>query len=48
VDGSPNVTVLAPSPTVPSVPSAGPQQRLDYAEGPSLLTARPSAKVAMS
>jgi hypothetical protein len=47
VDGSPNVTVLAPSPTVHSVPSAGPRQRLNYAEGPNLPTARSSAKVAV-
>jgi hypothetical protein len=47
VDGSPNVTVLAPSLTVPSLSSAAPRQRLDYAEGPILLTARPSAKVTM-
>jgi hypothetical protein len=48
VDGSPNVTALAPSLTVHYVPRAGSRQRLDYAEGPSMPTARPSAKVAVS
>jgi hypothetical protein len=47
VDGSTNVTLLAPSPTVPPLLSAAPRQRLDYAEGAVLPTARPSAKVAM-
>jgi hypothetical protein len=47
VGGSPNVMALAPSPMVHSMSSAGPQKRLDYAAGPSLLTAQPSAKVAM-
>jgi hypothetical protein len=48
VDGIPNVTVLAPSLTVPSLPSAAPRQGLDYPEGPILPTARPSAKATMT
>jgi hypothetical protein len=42
------VTALAPSPTAPSVPRAGSRQRGDFAEGPGLPTARPSAKDVVS
>jgi hypothetical protein len=38
VDGNPDVTVLIPSPRVPSLPRAGPRQRLVSAEGPDLPT----------